>query len=77
MKTYMLKYPILAKSQSIFYVHQASMVVDYCTQYEQNPPIHLPDITTSIQNLGQNGHKCYILVPIVNFEMMYTKIIIG
>ena len=35
------KYPILAQSQSIFYVHQTSMIVDHCTQHDQNPLIHL------------------------------------
>ena len=45
------KYPILAQSLSIFYVHKASMMVDHCTQYEQNPWIHIRYITTNIQNV--------------------------
>ena len=54
--------PILEESQSIFYVHQASIVLYHCTQYEQNPPIHLQDITTNIHNLPfLNWHKCNIL----------------
>ena len=39
------KYPILAQSQSICYVHKAAMMVDHCTQHEQNPLIHLQYIT--------------------------------
>ena len=38
------KYPILAQSQGIFYVHKASMMADHCTQ--QNTKIHLRYITT-------------------------------
>ena len=37
------------------------MMVDHCTQYEQNPLIYLRYITTNIENLWNNGHKCYIL----------------
>ena len=33
------------------------MVVDKCTQYEQNPPICLCAITTNIQNVWNNGDK--------------------
>ena len=29
------KYPILAQSQSILYVHNASMMVDHCTQIDK------------------------------------------
>ena len=33
-----------------------SMVVDHCTQYEQNPPFHFRYITTNIQNLWNIYH---------------------
>ena len=33
----MYKYPILAHSKSIFYVHRVSMMAAHCTQHEQNP----------------------------------------
>ena len=49
------------QSQRKCYVHQASMMVDHCTQHEQNPLIHLRYITTNVQNLWKKGHKCYIL----------------
>ena len=43
-------------------MHKASLVVDHCTQREQNPLIHLRYITTNTQHLlSYNGHKCYFL----------------
>ena len=54
-------YPILAQSQSIFYLHKASMMLGHCTQHEQNPDSSQIYITTNIQNLLYKGHKCYIL----------------
>ena len=45
----------------LFYVHKASMMVDQCTQHEQNPLIRLRYITMNIHNLRYNEHKCYIL----------------
>ena len=49
---------LFAQSQRIFYVHQTTMMVDHCTQHEQNPLIYL--ICYYKQNLWKNGHK-YIL----------------
>ena len=45
------KYPIFAQSPSIVYVHKASIMVDHCTQHQQNPLIHLRYMATNIQNL--------------------------
>ena len=42
-------------------LYKATMIVDHCTQHEQNPLIHIRYITTNIQNLENNGHKYYIL----------------
>ena len=44
--TKLVYYPILAQSQSICYVYQATMMVDHCTPKEQNPLIHLQHINT-------------------------------
>ena len=54
---------MLAQSQSIFYVHKASMMADHCTQHEQNPLIHLiyHYKHTNFENVWNNGYKCYIL----------------
>ena len=45
---------ILIQNQSIFYMHQVSIVVDYCTKYEQNQPILLWALATNIftKNIG-------------------------
>ena len=43
--------PILAQNQNVLYTHQASVVVDHCTQYEQNRPIYLGDISKNRHNL--------------------------
>ena len=59
------KYVILAQNQSIDYVHEASMAVGHPNQYEQNRPIHLCAATTNIQNIFNNGLKCYILARVL------------
>ena len=55
------------------YVHKVSMMVDHCTQYKQNPLIHLRYITINIQNLWNNWHKCYILVQSQNIFYMHQS----
>ena len=47
-------YPNLASIKSIFYVHQASMMVDHWTQHEQNPLIHL-QYTYTCMTTSSNG----------------------
>ena len=57
--SYMHKYHILAQSQSIFYVHKATMMVDHNMNKIQ---IHLKYITINILHLWNiNEHKCYTL----------------
>ena len=51
----------MSEGQSIVYTHTASMVFDHCTHQEKNPLIHIRNITTNIQHLWNNVHKCYIL----------------
>ena len=62
---------------STLYVHKASLIIDHSSKHEH--------ITTNIQNLCNNGHKCYIFtqsqaiffmhqVPIVIVVDSSTKI---
>ena len=51
----------MAQSQRIFYVQQATIVVDHCTPHEQNQLSHLRYIIRNIHNLWNNEYKCYIL----------------
>ena len=37
----MTKYAQVPSVDTIFYVHQACIMIGHCTQHEQNPPIHL------------------------------------
>ena len=70
------KYPILAQSQSIFYVHHAIMMVDHSTQHEQGPLIHLRYITTNIQNIWNNEHKDYNLAQCQGIFYMHQAPIV-
>ena len=40
---------ILAQSQGIFYMHQASIVVDYCTKYEHTINPFISEISQQIK----------------------------
>ena len=42
-------------------MQKAFMMVDHCTQREQNPLNYFKYVTTNIQHLLNNGHKSYIL----------------
>ena len=47
------------------------MMDDYCTQHDQNWLIHLRYITTDVQYLWTNGHKCFILAQ--SQDMFYMN----
>ena len=78
-----LKYSILTPSQSIFHVHKATMMVVHLTYYKQNPLVHLRYINITIQNLWNNGHKCYtfwhilrlITVPNMTKSSLFSEIL--
>ena len=51
---------LLAQGQGIYYMHQASVLVDHCIvdhKYEQNQLIYHHNITTNMQNLWKNCHN--------------------
>ena len=47
------------------------MMVDHCTQNEQNPHIHLRYTNKSIQNAWHNGPKGYILAQSLGIFYMH------
>ena len=56
----------MAQSQGIFYKHQSSIVVDYCTKYEYNQPIFPSAIS-------QQTHKMYEQIVIITQIWHRTK----
>ena len=59
------------------YIKPLWWLITVQNEHEQNPLIHLRYSTTNIQNLGCNGHKCYILAQSQGmFNMLQVPIVV-